>query len=244
MGITPNGIKGGSPLVTTMKYPSSAPTWLSTYAWMECCSHTLSGIDRSTATARSTSLSQATWNHRNNVWVRPLNKVENAPNHTRRRNITEPASPWTQWEQMRIFYSSIPLWPAQDGHNPTQMEGGSPILWTMLHPPSVKARLQTYAWNGHLEKFMPWTIGSINGTQVRPPLISHARWNIRHGTDASSPIHNTTTQSASTPIPAIPRHSGSLGTTIYKLIVAILFLHPSSTPGPRGNAQHPISTTI
>jgi len=181
MGITPDGIEGGSPLVTTMKYPSSAPTWLSTYAWMECCSHTLSGIDHSTATARPTPLSQAKWNHRKDIWVRPLNIVENAPNHTHRRkagksvpwfspdtpqNIKEPASPWTQWEQMQIFYSSILLWPAQDGHNPTQMEGSSPILWTMLHPPSVEARLQTYAWNGHLENFMPWTIGSINSAQV------------------------------------------------------------------------------
>jgi len=252
MGITPDGIEGGSPLVTMMKYSSSAATWLSTYTWMECCSHTPTKIDHPMAKARPTSLSQAKWNHRKEA-------VDHSPNHTSQlkagksilrsppdtpQNIQETASPWTQWEQMQMFYSSICLWPAQEGHNPTQMEGGSPILWTMLHPPSAKARLQTYAWNGHLENFMPWTIGHIDGTQVRPPLVLRARWNIRHSTDFGSPIHNTTTQSASTTIPVISRHSGSLGTTIYRLIVAILFLHPPSTPGPRGKAQHPIPTTI
>jgi len=145
---------------------------------------------------------------------------------------------------MQRFYSSLLLWPAQEGHNPTQMAGGSPIIWTMLHPPSVATRLQTYAWNGHMENFMPWTIGQTDSAEVRPPLLSYTQWNIWRGTNFGSPIHNTTTQSASTTIPVISRHSGSLGTTIYRLIVAILFLHPPSTPGPRGKVQHPIPTMI
>jgi len=40
-------------------------------------------------------------------------------------------------------------------------------------PPSVKARLQTYAWNGHLENFMPWTIGRIDGTGDTTTRIAH-----------------------------------------------------------------------
>jgi len=140
-------------------------------------------------------------------------------------------------------YSSLLLWPAQD---PTQMTGGSPIIWTMLHPPSVATRrLQTYAWNGHMENFMPWTIGQTDGAEVRPPLLSYARWNIRRNTDFNSTIDKTTTHSAPTIMPVISRQTGSPGTTIYRLIVAILFPYPSLThPGLRADVQHPIPTTI
>ncbi len=116
MGITPDGTEGGSPLVMTMKYSSSSSTWLSTYAWMECCSHTPSETDHPMVTARPTSLSQAKWNHRKeSIWVRPLNTVDHSPNHTHQlkpgksviqssqdtlQHIQENASPWMQWEQM------------------------------------------------------------------------------------------------------------------------------------------------
>ncbi len=134
-----------------------------------------------------------------------------------------------------MFYSSIPLWPTQEGHNMTQMEGGSPIIWTMLHPPSVEVHLQTYAWKGHSDNFMPWTIGQTDGANTRPPLLLYAQWgNIQHSSNSTSPLYDTITHTASpSSSPVTSRHSISLGTTIYRLIVVIYSCtHHQSTLAP------------
>jgi len=102
-------------------------------------------------------------------------------------------SPQRQWERMRVFHSRKLLWPTMERTGQTQVAGGSPLTWTTLYPPLTDVRLETYAWNGHLANYMPWTIGP---EIARPPIISHARWNIRRSTSplatANSPggTHN------------------------------------------------------
>jgi len=80
---------------------------------------------------------------------------------------------------MRVFYSGMSLWPSKEQHTSSELEGGSPLLWTMLHPPMTETWLKTYALDGHLDNFMPWKACQTDGAMVRPPLILYARWNIR-----------------------------------------------------------------
>jgi len=54
----------------------------------------------------------------------------------------------------------------------------SPLVWTKIHPPLADAWLQIYTWNWHLDNFMPWTDSKTNCITVRPPLTSHAIWNL------------------------------------------------------------------
>jgi len=82
---------------------------------------------------------------------------------------------------MWAFYSSFLLWPSEEWRSQLSTEGSSPLIWTMLHPPLAEAWLQTYAWTGHLENYMPWSNGQTD-TTVRPPIVSHTRWNIRKST--------------------------------------------------------------
>jgi len=82
---------------------------------------------------------------------------------------------------MRAFHSSILLWLFEEWKRKNRTEGDSPLIWTMLHSPSVEAKLQTYAWTGHLKNYMPWSNGQTD-TTVRPPIVSHTRWNIRKST--------------------------------------------------------------
>jgi len=77
---------------------------------------------------------------------------------------------------MQAFYSSVQQWPLMVQTNPWQMEGGSPLEWSMLYPPLATACLQTYAWEGHLANLMPW-MTSQQAHDTRPSLISHAMWN-------------------------------------------------------------------
>jgi len=86
-----------------------------------------------------------------------------------------PPKPPYYTEDMRGFYSNITLWPSMERHHPTQIEGGSPLMWTMLHPPAAVAWLLTYSWKGHLDNYLPW---ANSNNVVQPPLISYARWNI------------------------------------------------------------------
>jgi len=41
----------------------------------------------------------------------------------------------------------------------------------------MTAQLQTYAWDGHLDNFMPWRTPCKQDCNTRPSLISHAMWN-------------------------------------------------------------------
>jgi len=90
--------------------------------------------------------------------------------------LQESSHQW-QWDHMCVFHSSTLLWPSREWNSQTRMEGGLPLIWTMVHPPSAEAWLQTYAWNGHLENYMPWRIGHTEVT-ARPPIVLHAKWNI------------------------------------------------------------------
>jgi len=87
-----------------------------------------------------------------------------------------------QWEHMRACYSSSQLWLSMMRPNSTGMEGGSPLVWTMLYPPLETARLQTYTWDGHLNNFMPWTTCNPD-LDTRPPLTAHAMWNLWKGSN-------------------------------------------------------------
>jgi len=78
--------------------------------------------------------------------------------------IQEPSSQQWQWENMCTFHSSNLLWPSKEWKSQTWMESGLPLIWTMLYPPPVEGRLQTYAWTGHLENYMPWKIGQTGMT--------------------------------------------------------------------------------
>jgi len=95
--------------------------------------------------------------------------------------ILQETSLQQQWEHMCAFHSSILLWPFEEWKCKNWMEGDLPLIWTMLHPPSAETRLQTYVWTGHLENYMPWSNGQTD-TTVRPPIVLHARWNIRKST--------------------------------------------------------------
>jgi len=50
---------------------------------------------------------------------------------------------------------------------------------------------------------MPWKLGQTGGTHGRPPIISHARWNIRRSTVLCSPTNNH----HDTPAQTIPHSS-------------------------------------
>jgi len=79
---------------------------------------------------------------------------------------------------MQAFHSSNSLWPA----TVIRAEGDSPLIWTILHPPLENVRLQTYVWDGHLDYLLPWNMSNPDCT-TRPPLISHAMWNLREGSN-------------------------------------------------------------
>jgi len=92
--------------------------------------------------------------------------------------LPEPSSSKEQWENMCEFHSGTLLWPSQETQGQTWTEGSSPLIWTMLYPPSAEAWHQTYAWNGHLDNYMPWNVKQTGGMHVQPPIIWHAQWNI------------------------------------------------------------------
>ncbi len=93
-----------------------------------------------------------------------------------------------------MFYSSFQQWPATVQPNSTGTAGRSPLVWTMLHPPSATAQLQTYLWDRHLDSFMPWT-ASNPGCDTWPPLISHAMWNLQQGSKSPRQPQNGTDNS-------------------------------------------------
>jgi len=90
-----------------------------------------------------------------------------------------------------IPLSGIQLWPFEEMCTINRIEGGSPLIWSMLHPPADDAQLITYAWTGHLDNFTLWVHGKTDSTTVRTPLISHARWNIWCRTNLPLPPGNT-----------------------------------------------------
>ncbi len=205
MKLWPTGIRtpreGGSPLVQTMLHRTS-DTRLQTYAWNdgEIPTFEPAGLTDH-VTASRPHPSQANQNRREADWLMPsvraatlssyIHRLQASPKTTKRlapdtlRDNHETSK--RQWERMRAFYSSMSLWPSKEQHNSSALEGGSPLLWTMLHPSMADTWVKTYAWDGHLDNFMPWKACQIDGATVRPPLILYARWNIRQDTDVSMP---------------------------------------------------------
>jgi len=204
------GIDGGSPLMRTMLYPFPASTQLSTYSWTRQWEET-PGIDCSTnhVTARPPCLFQGMWNSRHTaggdsspIYRTALNYIRQPPARAKTIRQTPLATTPTlqdpsqqrQWEHMRAFHSSTRLWPSKERKSQTWMDGGSPLIWTTLYSPSAEGRLQTYAWTGYLENYMPWRIGQ-SGATARPSLVSHAMWNIQNPTlpqASANPSQGTT----------------------------------------------------
>jgi len=197
---------GESPLVWTMLTYSPAATRLQTYAWIENWEHPLPGKDGiiDDATATTHLLSQAKREKRKkSAGYMQQGRPDNPHCHTSQTHARAPprncsssvkpkiypesAAAQRQWENMRKFHSSVHLWPSTELINSAWTEGGSPLIWSMLHPPADSERLTTYAWDGHLDNFLPWTQGQTNHVTGQPPLISYAKWNIQKGPDLQAP---------------------------------------------------------
>jgi len=199
--------EGVSPLVRMMLHSPSADTWLPTYAWCEQQANLTTGTDGTTDSdpAQTPLLSQATWHKRKaTAWFLQPIRTANPLSYTRQlKMLAKPRNHFfldpqktklelsptrRQWEDMQEYHSSINLWPSTKWPNLIRLEGGSPLVWTMLHPPATVARCLTYSWNGHLDNFVPWESNHTNGME-RTPLISYARWNIQRSHDLPSPSH-------------------------------------------------------
>jgi len=217
-------IEGSSPLIVTMFHLPPKTQRLQTYAWKTNPAETLwtdCETDPATAdpmTASSPTLSQAKWANRQGLVpaIRPP-KANNPPIYTGRplaverpqgqlssanpRKIQNPSTTRQKWEQMRLFFSSQPKWPTADQQTSEGSDGGSPLVWTTLSPISASARLQTYAWDGHLANLLPWTSGQPDSTRVRPPLISYALWNIRRDEEVPTTSTSADKQKSTDSVP-------------------------------------------
>jgi len=196
---------GESPLSTTMLQLFPTAARLQTLAWpvqsVTLRPPTASSIEDMTKTAQP--LTHAMWNHRKGPKRSiPRLSADNSPSHSQKygekvsAQLAEKSSNHKQmargntqtrqqWDQMQQFYANTSFWPPATTQTSTQLEGGSPLLWTGLYP-REGAWSQTYSWDGHLENYMPWNISPMPRVTTRPPLISHAMWNIRRG--VSSPV--------------------------------------------------------
>jgi len=176
--------EGVSPLVRTMLHSPSADTWLPTYAWCKQQANLTTGTDGTTDSdpAQTPLLSQATWHKRKaTAWFLQPIRTANPSSYTRQlKTLAKPRNHFfldpqktklelsptrRQWEDMQEYHSSINLWPSTKWPNLIRLEGGSPLVWTMLHPPATVARCLTYSWNGHLDNFVPWESNQTNGTE-------------------------------------------------------------------------------
>jgi len=200
-------VTGESALIRTMSTPSLDTAWRRTYAWTEEREFQPAALS---APVRFPSISLAMWNHclghNQTNWTNsadywdhcrryqkpPAKQAQSMP-----QSSTEPpqngaqSHDTQQWEKLRTFHSSYPLWPAMVQPNPARAEGDSPLIWTTLYPPSATGWLQTYMWDGHLEHFMPWTMSTPDHA-TWPPLISHAMWNLRKGSNLQQERHMDT----------------------------------------------------
>jgi len=219
-------VTGESALSWTMSMPSLDTAWRRTYAWTE--ERKFQSVAPS-APVHLPRLSLAMWNHRlgpnQTNWTKGAEYWDHARRsqkrqaklaHSMPQSSPEHPQSWQtspdtqQWEKKRAFHSSYRLWPAMVQPNPVRAEGESPLIWTTLHPPLATVRLQTYAWDGHLDYFMPWNMSNPNGA-TRPPLVSHAMWNIRTGSNLQQAwLTDTPAQTADAvvhlPTPCSPAH--------------------------------------
>jgi len=169
-------------IVWTQQQIPSADARLQMYAWNEQLAMDSQIYQTS---GWSTILSQALWNR---WWVTdpPTELVHSVKSHSHSQHYQDHLEPtlhqppycWqkvpmspdtiTQWEDMREFSSNL-LWPSLDQDNLMETNGESPLVWTMLHPPFVETRLQSFAWMGHLEN----SCLGVNPTKRAWSLDSH-----------------------------------------------------------------------
>ena len=131
----------------------------------------------------------------------------NCPSLATTKTYPEPSADMRLWKHMWAFHLSNHLWPAMEPHNSTWIEGDSPIIWTMLHPPADDECLPTYAWNGHLDNFMPWSQGQTESVMTWPILILYTRWNIHQGWDLPA-MKSSALQQHQTPTMSMPLTKG------------------------------------
>jgi len=141
-----------SPLERTMVHTSPTDGRLMTYAWQRLPA--TMPWPESSGHDTGIGLSNAMWNQ----WQdphRPKLSVRVGPSRSPRRRQTTPAQPrqkfsqvtrqmvtadldtQTRWESMREFHSSVPQWPSMAWPNSTPMEGGSPLVWSLLYSPCL-----------------------------------------------------------------------------------------------------------
>jgi len=77
---------------------------------------------------------------------------------------------------MQGFYLSTDLWLSSEWHNPIMLEGGAPLIWTMLHSPTTRARCLIYSWQGHLDYFLPWANGQTKCMEQIPLICQVEYW--------------------------------------------------------------------
>jgi len=146
-------LEGESQLVFSTVHFSSAATQLQTYARIENLENPLPRNICITDNVTSTiPLSAKGHKRKKSAWFTQQARTDNphcqlrlpqasaTPNNrssasTITKTSLESAAAKRQWEYMRVFYSNTHLWPSMEGHNSTWIEGGSPLIWTMLHPP-------------------------------------------------------------------------------------------------------------
>ena len=87
------------------------------------------------------------------------------------------SNPTILWMRMREYYANSRKWTST---MEPFTDKGSPLVWTMLHPPAEN-RNRTYAWYRPLDEYMPWT--ACHNWPVKPCLVSHAMWNSRRQSD-------------------------------------------------------------
>jgi len=182
-------------LLETVLRPPPAMTRLPTYSWTGHGA-VLPEIDGSNnpVTVGLSNFSQGMWNLKDDGWVSPPTTFTNRLRYTCQHPAPtktilqifpdetpicqEPLATVQNWALMRAFYSGIHLWPTDAQKSKIGMEGGSPLIWTVLRPPAAFEWLQTYAWAGHLDNYMPWSPDQTSSVE-QPPIVSYAHWNIR-----------------------------------------------------------------
>jgi len=224
--------------------PFAATPRLSTYSWIES-ERNPPGIecDTDSAMACAHSISNGMWNRATDLDQVRLSIRGNKPlgyngRPTATAITTTRAPPvimqqrrmtlstQEQWEHMRAFHLKNSLWPSKERQSHSQMDGGSPLIWTVFHPPLAEERCQTYAWNGHLDNYMPWVVGHKGGTQARPPFISQGLWNTRQSLpdagQSRQPLASNTTPSV---LPHTSPSVASIGSNSMQMAIMIyLFL--------------------
>jgi len=68
-------------------------------------------------------------------WLSAQATTKTQPSPETTQNLQQSLPPQWQWENMWAFHSSKLLWPTKERTSQTQVEGGLPLIWTMLHPP-------------------------------------------------------------------------------------------------------------